>query len=167
MHYTYNELTYNQSKQVEMERDDQVLKEASYHLQYEIGMIFETALKLNDQKDIVVYNALFESFLIHTRNLIYFFYGEPVYDDIVASHFIFGWELVRGVKSILLKRLEEEANKKVAHLTYQRFSGDYAWDVDEITHDLRPVIKKFCDLVDDVKVMANFKSYVNSLMREA
>ena len=149
-----------------MERDDQVLKEASFHLQYEIGMIFETAHKLNGEKDIVIYNALLESFMIHARNLIYFFFGDPVYDDIVAAHFVFGWELVRGAKSVLLKQVEEEANKKVAHLTYQRFTGDFAWDVDEITRELYGVIQKFAQHVDDVKVVAHFKPYVASLSAE-
>jgi hypothetical protein len=148
-----------------MERDNLVLQEASFHLQYEIGMVFETAYKLNDRKDIVVYNALLESFMIHTRNLIYFFYGDPVYDDIVASHFVFGWELVRKSKSLLLRRFEEEANKKVAHLTYQRFSGDFIWDIDEITLELKRCIQQFIDLVENTKVTGNFKQYVVSLLQ--
>ena len=153
-----------------MERDDATLKQASFHLQYEIGMVFETAYKLTDSSvnpkgDIVVYNALLESFMIHTRNLIYFFYNDPTYDDIVAAHFVFGWELLRGVKSLRLRNVEEEANKKVAHLTYRRFSDDTSWDIQAIVQELQVVLAKFCAQVDDLKVTSNFKQYISLLIQ--
>ncbi len=147
-----------------MQRSDVTLQEASFHLQYEIGMVFETAHKLSEKPDIVIYNALLESFIIHTRNLVHFFYNDPLYDDIVAAHFIFGWELIRGPKSTILRQVEEEANKKVAHLTYQRFTGDYIWDIAEITHQLRQVLRLFCQKADSARLTAHFLPYVQSLV---
>jgi len=145
-------------------KDNATLREASFQLQYEIGMLFETAHKLEDCEDVVLYNALLESFLIHARSLIFFFYEEPFReDDIVAGHFVEGWSQMRAFRSPLLRKAGEEANKKVTHLTYRRLNDTYSWDLEAITGEIRAVLLQFCQAVDDDKVTDNFKSYAVSI----
>lgn len=140
------------------------LRKAAFHLQYEIGMLFETAHKLETCDDVVLYNALLESFLVHARNLIFFFYEDPFReDDIVAGHFIEGWKQMRGFRSPLLRRAGEEANKKVTHLTYRRLNDSYSWDVAAITREIRAVLVQFCQAVDDGHVNPGFKHYALSI----
>ena len=61
-------------------RSDKVLRSASEHLLHEIGMLNDTTQILmafgspKDKQNWVTKNALLESFAIHARNLIDFFY---------------------------------------------------------------------------------------------
>jgi hypothetical protein len=145
-------------------KETSTLREAAFHLQYEIGMLFETAHKLENCDDVVLYNALLESYLIHARNLIFFFFEEALRDDdIVASHFVEDWNTIRGWRPPLLRKAGEEANKKVTHLTYRRLDDTYSWDLEAITREISAVVLLFCREVDDHKITKNFKPYVTSL----
>ena len=69
-------------------------------------------------------SASLESFAIHLRNLIDFFYtqsGNAQTDDLVAANFFdspSAWNL--GAMPQLLKDARERANKEISHITYKR-----------------------------------------------
>ena len=108
-------------------RNKKELQRASNHLNYEILMFKALAneLKSSDLKDRFIKDALFESFLIHLRGLLYFFYTESSrYDDVIVEDFFpcskEKWLKVRLPKSDYLQKVQEKINKEVAHLTYYR-----------------------------------------------
>jgi hypothetical protein len=81
----------------------------------------------NDENDLVVGNALLESFTIHLRSLINFFYSDSAYaksDDILAEHYFSEkeyWGTIRPFHSKEeLRKIKTRVSKEIAHLTYTR-----------------------------------------------
>jgi hypothetical protein len=137
---------------------DEILLKASEHLLYELQMLFGTARLLarleiageSDFQDVVVYNALLESFTIHGRALLDFLYNDnPYKDDIIASDFFDPgyWLLKRPAKSPLLKTFHNDVHKRVAHLSYHRLSvkPDEVWDYMNIANEIGLVLGRFRD----------------------
>lgn len=95
-------------------------------------------------------NALIESFVVHTRVLIYFFYDNPKKDDISAKHFIDEWEKIRLPQSDILKTAKNKADKQLAHLTYARLTTykeieSKKWKIREISVNMESVLQTFID----------------------
>ena len=134
-------------------RTEEELKQASNHLQYEIIM-FEAlaqsmALGIAGRGN-VINSAFLESFTIHLRVLIGFFYSEnPRNDDIIADDFfaISGeWQSIRPPKTKVLDKAKRRADKEVAHLTYTRLDitpEQKNWDFVEIFNDIQVIVKTF------------------------
>lgn len=152
------------------------LKEASFHLNYEINMLFISRVALSEAKNNAsgaikngyLLNAILESFLIHARNLIDFFYlDSPRPDDVVAEHFIKNWNRQRPPVTDLLKNTKSQANKHLAHLTYQRRSLDQpSWAFERIERDLINVLKKFFEYALEEKLcheIITTKNLLNTL----
>lgn len=92
--------------------------------------------------------ALLESYLLHTRVLHDFFYKAPSRDDVVAAHFVPGWEGLRPPLDAYLgdpdrkKRLD----KALAHITLARVgydSHDKKWNVDAIRDAIENAMATF------------------------
>ncbi len=86
----------------------------SHHLFYEIWMFYEVAGVLNrDPPGNTVYtNVHLESFAIHARILLDFFYNEPRQDDVVAGHYIKDWKSIcpamgKNQKNFLLELVRD------------------------------------------------------------
>jgi len=99
-------------------------------------------------------NALLESFVIHARVLIDFFYAlNPQKDDVIAEDFLSSPDVWRNERPKLSERLseaKERANKHLAHLTYQRVDvalNNREWPFVEISKDMRSVMKRFLEKV--------------------
>lgn len=100
------------------------------HLSYEIDMLYSTFALIPDtliQSRPVLRSAVIESFALHTRVLLDFFFGEnPKSDDLVANDYFQEdpeyWDrtkrLIPGFQDI--KLLRRRTHKQVAHLTYNR-----------------------------------------------
>ena len=154
------------------------LKEASFHLNYEINMLFISRVELSNAKNNVLgaiknaylLNAILESFLIHTRNLIDFFYiDSPLRrgDDVVAEHFIENWKIQRPLVTALLNDTKSRANKHLAHLTYERRSFEPpTWAFEEIERDLNNVLSNFFEYASEEKLcneIVTTKNLLNTL----
>ena len=100
------------------------LVEAGRHALYEFQMLQVTAIAISSEfaKGSMLNNALLESFLVHTRNLLHFLFPENAHvTDVLAVHFFDEpdrWKRVRGPLPPKLKIVKDRANKRMAHITY-------------------------------------------------
>jgi hypothetical protein len=95
---------------------------------YEFKMLCCTALRLPsvDQKaDWVLHNALVQSFALHCRNMLAFFFGHDRASgfivrasDVVATDFCSTWS--ERWDATLFGRAKEQADKHVAHISTER-----------------------------------------------
>ncbi|MGD0221642.1 MAG: hypothetical protein ABSF71_04840 [Terriglobia bacterium] len=134
-----------------MGKKEQELQQASVHVKYELDMLAATISFLSKDPggtDQATWNAYLESFVLHLRNLIDFFYPskKPKADDILAEHYVTNvalWNAHRPVKTNFLREAETKANKQVAHLTYTRLAADKNWSWAAISGDLEQVVTCF------------------------
>lgn len=149
------------------------LQTASSHLHYEVQMLHECARRLSELRnsdeeisldDKTLENALIESFLIHARVLIDFFYVKSRLEanpntnirssDVIAEDFLEkpnNWWSICPEKSPELEEVNPKVGKQVAHLTYDRsyitVKGK-KWDIGRIYYALVDVIFVFIENVD-------------------
>ena len=136
-----------------MEPTDVMKEKAVRVICYEIKMFRWSANWVAEnvppsQKPSQKYNAIVESFVMHTRTLIDFFYNDPRSDDVVARHYVAAWEPPH--KTTHLSEAIEKANKQLAHITYSRVDDTrYAdpdkkpWNFEKISSDLEKTITLF------------------------
>jgi hypothetical protein len=95
-------------------------------LAYEIEMQGATARLLASPPDepIPTRNALLESFALHFRNLVAFFWpaSEPLPKDVLVGHLAPGWQPQEPGD---LRKLTRRVSREVAHLTTYRLSGPH------------------------------------------
>lgn len=108
-------------------------------------------------------NAVLESWVMHARNLIDFFYGSKQQDDIVMLDFVgeiigsFGFPEISEELSDARRR----ANKEMAHLTSTRIGispDEKQWAFGLITNQIIDRMKAFINLVNDGELRAALKS---------
>ena len=125
------------------------------HVLYEHGMLNQIAEELieaeagrRERPPDLYWNTAIESFLIHARNLAYFFSAGRVKasavrpDDVVAEdYFDEPSDWARAALPVT-QRLDEllkfggRVAKEIAHLTYARLEKKSAWDIAGINQDL-------------------------------
>lgn len=130
------------------------LRKGLKHLQYEFNMLIllSRILAFDSNGTGVIRNALVESFLVHARLLIGFFYGEtPFSDDIIPKHFLTGkkWEDIRPHKSKMLDKVERNAHKHLAHLSYARIERKVQWPYMEIAKEIEGLLNIFLENIDN------------------
>jgi hypothetical protein len=105
------------------------LQNASDHLYYEIWMLTTLADGLASEVagNGPIANALLESFIIHVRVVIDFLYAiKQRPDDVIAEDFFDApeqWTDMRPTLSELLSQTKSRADKKLAHLSYERLNA--------------------------------------------
>ena len=132
------------------------LQKAADHLWYEIWMY----QRLVDGMASGVFgkgplnNAVLESFAIHVRALIHFFFDEKTnHDDVLAVHFFSTadeWRRILPSFTDVLKNAKKRADKEIAHLTYNRQAVTQEkkpWNFIPIYTELNEVVKKFINAV--------------------
>lgn len=157
-------------------RSDKDMQDASDALHYEIWMFNEMVKTLSTQPGYPgnpKYNALVESFVQHTRNLIEFFYppGNVHSDTIIATHFFS--EKTQWKKDIpkWLDDVRIKANKLLAHLTYDRvteYKDDKGWEYDkiiEISEHLNSLFAEFLKKVPQEQIGEKLKNYKSPTCR--
>ena len=127
-------------------RTDRQLAEQSEHVFYEMAMLIGIPKKLDSTYDDITKNALLESFVIHARQLVDFFYDHRQKDDgIVSSDFfddpVREWRKVRGKEENHLKELVKRAGEEIAHLTLTRVQPKKDWNFVRIANE----IEQRCD----------------------
>jgi len=154
----------------QVSRSYEELREASNHLYYEIWMFQSLAQGMASGIAGAgpINNSLLESFAIHVRALIGFFYSEnPRTDDIIAEDFFENqndWQRVRPLKTQILDTAKKRADKEVAHLTYNRLDvtpEQKPWEFLKIFDDLQAPIKIFLDNVSKDLLCSNWEATKN------
>jgi hypothetical protein len=128
------------------------LRQASDHLYYEIWMLMSLAriMLTGEYEKAPISNALLESFTIHTRALLDFFYSvNPWEDDVIAEDFFrdpIEWLDLRPEMTNELMKVNRRVGKEVAHLTYARQNitpEEKQWYFMQIANDMSIVILEF------------------------
>lgn len=142
------------------------------HLAYEFEMFFATAAEQMIPKGAThsgnVKNALLESFTIHARSILFFFYpSNEKSDDVLARHYLVdgkNWEALRPALSTSLSTLQRRVGKEIAHLTYVRAEvsvGQKLWEYSPVLADALAVIRVFFENSDPLKLHTNSLITVN------
>jgi hypothetical protein len=130
----------------------EILSEISKHLYYEYSMFVTLAqvMASGGLGKSTLNNAALESFTVHTRALLDFFYNEqPRADDVVADDFFedhLKWITIRLKKTELLQSVHERVGKEIAHLTYKRLlisEEEKQWYFLDILGDINALIGIF------------------------
>lgn len=138
-------------------RSDEDLRVAAKHVGYEMRMLFNASIALQMLRfdlsrvaDLTIQNALVESFAVHARAVLHFFYPvNPHKDDVIAEHFFTDqslWVKHRPPLTPTLENVRDKANIQVAHISYRRteFTGDKKlWMHGQITVDIYQVLDVF------------------------
>jgi hypothetical protein len=112
-----------------------------------------------------------ESFAIHMRNLINFFYpGRGQDDDVIASNFFdspSGWAPAKISPS--LENARERANKEISHITRGRKSGlalGKEWPVGDLFREVEALAKQFAAAASPKKLDSEIGNLLNSSGKE-
>ena len=140
----------NQKKRIRLS-DSDLQSYAAEHFVYELEMLFGTAsLFASMPPTPVLKDAVLESFLLHMRSLVSFFYPVSVKpDDVIADDFCGppnAWRSQRPQQSRVLETALTRAHKELAHLTQGRIAGTPAnkiWDLETLSIELKSVTEKF------------------------
>jgi hypothetical protein len=159
--------------------DDKLLDYSEEHVRYEIAMFFNTgSLLLNwNQTRIqpeplseVLRHTVIESFAIHCRNLIDFFYDEAAFGtDVVAKDFLLGNQFPASfptAASLSLKEAKRRAGKEVSHLTSERIAGtppEKAWPAPGLLSEIRDLLLQFVQGAAPTKLHSKVSEYVRAL----
>lgn len=150
--------------------EEQLLDYFKEHIRYEILMLLNAthAIKMQFQIQEGLKFMILESYAIHLRNLINFFYP-PIRirdTDVCAKDFFIEeatWGTKRPELSATLRKAKDRADKEVSHLTTLRKNAndnDKSWDVKPLTYEIMPVFNLFCKSTDKVELV----SLVDDLM---
>lgn len=144
--------------------DDRLREFADEHLDYEVWMLAELTDHFRkiraaidaagdgepDIPDDVTRNAQVESFAVHVRALLEFFYRDRPHqwhpEDALPGDFFKDperWKELRPPKTPALANIGERVGTEIAHLTYRRLDVvDKQW-LGVIWHDLAEVVRVF------------------------
>lgn len=158
-------------------RSDKDLQAISKHLIYEFGMLQQTCELARTEDVRARKSAFLESFAIHARNLLDFFYSPagpkkyPQPDDVIAEDFFdspSSWHNNRPAKSEVMKSLHRRVAKEIAHLTYERLNNMTVgpkWPNSQIANEMRAVILKFKELAPANRIGKNFNSFFDLIKK--
>jgi hypothetical protein len=114
------------------------------NLEYEVWMVRETADYLADHREqagLAISNAYFESFLLHAKSLIDFFFPtEPAsIDRVIASDFVPNWASHASIAPELAE-IRETARRTLSRISYA--AADYP---------RQQQISAVCDALEDLQ----------------
>jgi hypothetical protein len=139
--------------------DRELQKYSFEHVRYELWMFLQLGEYLRhapapkDERQLVIHNAVVESFVIHLRNLISFLYSMRVQtkDIIAADYFqdVSVWYERRPPISRELRIARERSHKEVIHLTTDRIAGtspQKRWPTEALVREIKTVMELFTSL---------------------
>jgi hypothetical protein len=143
---------------------------AESHLRYEISMLDKTIqFLINEQKKNEGYlkNAVFESFLIHARNLLDFLYPlNSKEDDVTVLNYINTESYKQTIQKLPddLVRYRIRINKEIAHLTKRRESDESKkeWRFFEIGYLIFSSLGNIIGHFENNKIDPDFRDFVRS-----
>lgn len=141
-----------------MKNSDKLI-EACRHIHHELRMMNFTAEHFEKQNHLDIKSALLESFLIHCRNLIDFFYPTDFCkkdkDNILAEHYVEAWP---NNISDGLNNYRKMVNKKLAHLSYSRIEGT-EWPIAELQNIINGLMREFIQKAPTDKLSYELRGY--------
>jgi hypothetical protein len=146
--------------------DAELTEYSGYHLLYELQYFRFTAGELARQTGPPnpMASVLLESFGIHLRNLIDFFYiptGKERDGDVIASDLCPGWS---ETISKTLEVAKERASKEISHLTLDRkkeSDSTKPWDVAGLFQEVSDVAKRFAAQAPPTKLSPKVPKWLN------
>src|SRR5689334_10685394 len=150
-------------------KDDLLLLNASVHIEYEVHQINyclqRLALEpLRETGRESLYNSLLTSYTVYARNLNKFLHvpkAQP--DEILAVHYFDDpnlWLSKQPAMTPLLKQAAGQADKRTAHLTYDRVTlPNYWWKWIDIQNDIRKTLKIFVALVPRYRIIDKLRDF--------
>jgi hypothetical protein len=126
--------------------DQQLIDFSGEHLMHELSMLWELAAILPQRKATTETSAFIESFGIHLRNLIDFFYRQGKGDDVTAEDFLDAGRRWKPTEPQVLTDAHRRTNKELNHLTQLRKSGtpkDKEWDTATLLSEIDAVARDF------------------------
>lgn len=139
---------------------------ASTDLLYEIEMLGHTAQLLHQAKpwerssywvDKTLYFAMVESFALHARSLMAFFYPSGrSQGDVFATDYIPGWRAPGKWDGFDQDRTR--LHREIMHLNVNRPPQTSGWNFGRIVEGLNHQLRSFINDVDDQRVRPNFKT---------
>ncbi len=127
--------------------DKELLDYSAEHLMHELSMLWELGEMLPGRPAGTETSALLESFAVHLRNLIEFFYFARKGGYVRAQDFFENptdWPLPQLTPE--LKNLLARANNEVSHLTINRINGNppsKQWDTAAMVKQIEAVARTF------------------------
>jgi hypothetical protein len=150
------------------------------HLLYEVQMFFQVGhLLLTGQFQtsqpkvvIVLQNATIESFVLHLRNLLDFFYTPPRKTDVSATMFYDSGHLPLDFppESASLSTAHRRAHKEMTHITTERhWEGNPAklWEFHRILREVKPLMEKFLQTASAARLHPDFIQQTKMLLTTA
>jgi hypothetical protein len=148
--------------------DKELLAYSDEHLLYEIEMFRWLASELPGKKESNECSAFLESFALHMRNLIDFFYTEPFDDDVVAEYFYDDpskWGRATRPTPPVLLAAKKRADKEVRHLTKTRLHvapTDKGWRTGNLYSEIQKVAQLFAAGASQKKLSPKVIAFINS-----
>ena len=98
-------------------------------------------------------NVLLASFLIHARNLKYFLFDKPKWDDVAAEHFLPEWDEKIDDWCPYFDENRERINKSLAHISYKRieYAPNKGWDCVKIYNEVKAAWNEFWSRLPEEK----------------
>jgi hypothetical protein len=158
--------------------DAELVDYSREHVLYEARMLFDTGSLLLDRKHFdqirpdfdreVTYFAVIESFAMHARTLIAFFYPDSERkDDVSAQNFFSGNVLPSTFPPLspVLAEVRSRASKEIGHLTTKRIAGqppEKNWPVLQALRELHSVLVAFVRGAPASKIDSCLERYVST-----
>ena len=145
---------------------DEKLRAISCHVVYEMKMFSFTAGALMDGSvppENWRYNAMLESWVLHLRNLLEFFYHRGKDPKIVRVDDFFGRTPNPELEPEILKGLLGRANVEISHLSYGR-SVSRDWDVKGVSDVMETNIRLFIETVPERHMHPGFRSEIEEAL---
>jgi len=145
--------------------DQKLIDYSRDNLMHELSMLWELAEILPGREGSTETSAFVESFGIHLRNLIDFFYEEGQGDDVTAWDFLdatIPWPPNKPGKALQKARIR--VNKELSHLTQARISGsppEKEWDTAALLKEIDTVAKEFAAKASAKKLHPDVRKFLN------
>jgi hypothetical protein len=144
--------------------DQQLIDFSGEHLMHELTMFWELAEILPGMHASTETSAFLESFCIHLRSLIDFFYREGRLDDVTAADFLDGTTTWKQVVPPTLTAARGRADKELSHLTQSRITGkspQKAWDTAALLKEIGAVARDFATKASAKKLHHKVVEFLN------
>jgi hypothetical protein len=141
------------------------------HLYYEIWMFYEVGKILaGSVQNLLIRNALLESFLMHARIILDFLDNKKLKDDdAIANDYLpcsVDLKLVMSPKSELLEDVHRRGHKELVHLSYKRLEVELEnkkWEFLKMMGEVKQRIDLFLDKADRQLIHNRLRDYIKTL----
>ncbi len=116
------------------------------------GSLVKHQASIDGNLFVVFQNTALEHTLLHSRNLLEFFFYGAVKGHAQASDYVNGWQKIRGDWTDNLQKLEQRVNNEIAHLDWRRLNvkpEERSWNLVPLVDDLLDTAVLFFSKLDD------------------